>query len=111
MGKVHVVVPKSERSACSHTIALRGPITVQRRTHPVYGLSYAVDGSPADCVRLAVGTLVGGPIDLCISGINHGANAGVDTFYSGTVAGAREAAILGIRAIALSQARRGPTAI
>ncbi len=111
LGRVHVVVPQSERSACSHTIALRGPITVQRRTHAVYGASHAVDGSPADCVRVAVGALIPGRIDLCVSGINHGANAGVDTFYSGTVAGAREAAILGIRAIALSQARRGQTDI
>jgi 5'-nucleotidase len=111
LGRVCVVVPKSERSACSHSIALRGPITVERRNHPVFGTSFAVDGSPADCVRLAVAALSDKPLDLVVSGINHGANAGVDTFYSGTVAGAREAAILGLPAIAFSQARRGQTDI
>ncbi len=107
LGRVHVVAPSTERSACSHTITLRRPITVERRTHPTYGVSFAVDGTPADCVRLAFAALVEHPIDLLVAGINQGANAGVDTFYSGTVAGAREAAILGIRAIAVSQAQRG----
>ena len=106
IGDVCVVVPKSERSACSHSIALRGPITVERRNHPVFGMSFAVDGSPADCVRLAVAALVEKPVDLVVSGINHGANAGVDMFYSGTIAGAREAAVLGLPAVALSQSLR-----
>jgi len=107
MGKVVVVAPSSERSACSHSITMRRPISVERRTHAVFGPGFAVDGTPADCVRLAFSALVEHPIDLVVSGINIGANAGVDTFYSGTVAGAREAAILGIRAMAFSQARRG----
>lgn len=106
LGAVFVVAPSSERSACSHTITLRTPINVERRHHPIYGVSFAVDGTPADCIRLAHASLIEAPIDLVVSGINHGANAGVDTFYSGTVAGAREGAILGIRAIALSQALR-----
>lgn len=106
LGNVIVVAPQSERSACSHTITLRTPIDVERQHHPAYGACYAVNGTPADCVRLAHASLIEGPIDLIVSGINHGANAGVDTFYSGTVAGAREGAILGIRAIALSQALR-----
>jgi len=106
LGTVNVVAPRSERSACSHTITLRTPINVERRHHPIYGVCFAVDGTPADCVRLAHASLIDEPIDLIVSGINHGANAGVDTFYSGTVAGAREGAILGIRSIALSQALR-----
>lgn len=106
LGNVYVVAPSSERSACSHTITLRTPITVERRHHPHYGLCFAVDGTPADCVRLAHASLIEERIDMVVSGINHGANAGVDTFYSGTVAGAREGAILGIRSIALSQALR-----
>ena len=106
IGHVYVVAPKTERSACSHTISLRGPINVERRQHEIYGTGFAVDGTPADCVRLAVSALSERPIDLVVSGINRGANAGVDTFYSGTVAGAREGAILGIRAIAVSQAVR-----
>lgn len=107
LGKVVVVAPNAERSACSHSITMRRPITVERRTHPNFGPSFAVDGTPADCVRLAFSALVEHPIDLVVSGINIGANAGVDTFYSGTVAGAREAAILGIKAMSFSQARRG----
>lgn len=107
LGKVHVVAPNSERSACGHSITMRRPITAERRTHPLFGPSFAIDGTPADCVRLAFSALIEHPIDLVVSGINHGANAGVDTFYSGTVAGAREAAILGIKSMAVSQARRG----
>ncbi len=105
-GTVHVVAPGSERSACSHAITLKRPIRVERREHEVFGTAFAVDGTPADCVRLAFARLIDAPIDLVVSGINRGANAGVDTFYSGTIAGAREAAILGIRAIAVSHAVR-----
>jgi 5'-nucleotidase len=105
-GSVRVVAPKTQRSACSHTITLGRPITVDAIEHDKFGTTFAVDGTPADCVRLAVAALVDKPIDLVVSGINAGANAGVDTYYSGTVAGAREAAILGLRAIAISQAVR-----
>ncbi len=107
LGRIHVVAPCDERSACSHTITLRKPITVMRRQSHVFESAFAVDGSPADCVRLAWSALVDHPIKLVVSGINRGANAGVDTFYSGTVAGAREGAILGAPAIALSQGLRG----
>jgi len=109
LGTVFVVAPKQERSACSHQITLARSITVERRHDPLFGRSFAVDGTPADCVRLASAALVERPIHLVVSGINHGANAGVDTFYSGTVAGAREGSILGIRAIAVSQSRRMDT--
>ena len=108
LGQVHVVAPRVERSACSHTITLRGPITVERLKHNPLGTVYAVEGTPADCIRLATATLIAPPIDLVVSGINRGANSGVDVFYSGTVAGAREGAIQGIRSISVSQAvRRG----
>ncbi|MCO6436363.1 MAG: 5'/3'-nucleotidase SurE [Phycisphaerae bacterium] len=106
LGEVRVVAPRSERSACSHTITLRRPIAVERLRHDHYGEMYAVDGTPADCVRLAFAELIGEEIDLVLSGVNRGANAGVDVYYSGTVAGAREAAILRIPAIAVSQAVR-----
>jgi 5'-nucleotidase len=79
---------------------------VKPEAHERFGTLYAVDGTPADCVRLGVAALIEKPIDLVVAGINAGANAGVDTYYSGTIAGAREAAILGIRAIAVSQALR-----
>ncbi len=107
LGEVHVVAPSSERSACSHAITLRRPITVERVDNDHFGRSYSVDGTPADCVRLGFAALIEKPIHLVVSGINRGANAGVDTFYSGTIGGAREAAILGVPAIAFSQALRG----
>lgn len=108
LGKVHVVAPQSQRSACSHMITLHEPIEVHRRRHDLFGSLFVVSGTPADCVRLAYAELIPGPIDMVVSGINHGANAGVDVFYSGTIAGAREGAILGLTSISLSQAlRRG----
>lgn len=106
LGTVHVVAPSTECSACSHTITLRRTIRVERFVDDLFGTAYSADGSPADCVRLAIAELIEEPIDLVVSGINRGANAGVDTFYSGTIAAAREAAFLGIKAIAVSQAIR-----
>lgn len=107
LGRAVVVAPRTERSACSHAITLRNPIHVERRVHDEFGPMFIVDGTPADCVRLAYAELIEAPIGLVISGINNGANAGVDVHYSGTVAGAREGAILRIPAVAVSQARRG----
>jgi len=106
LGNVFVVAPHIERSACSHSISLHRPISVQRVEHGRMGYIHAVDGTPADCVRLAISELLNFRIDLVVSGINRGANTGVDTFYSGTVAAAREAAILGYRAFAVSHAVR-----
>lgn len=108
LGRVSVVAPHDEQSACSHKITMDRPITVRRMEHPGLGSIQSAEGTPADCVRLAVVELLDEKPDVVVAGINHGANAGVDTFYSGTVGGAREGAILGIPAIALSQAyRRG----
>ncbi len=106
LGEVHVVAPATEQSACSHKITMDRPITVRRIDHPGMGSIHTVEGTPADCVRLAIIELLDHRPDLVVAGINHGANAGVDTFYSGTVGAAREGTILGIPAIALSQAYR-----
>ena len=106
LGQLHVVAPLEEQSGCSHRLTLRGPMAVHRRNHDLYGASFAVDGTPADCVRLAVTELIAEPIDLVVSGINRGANAGVDTYYSGTIAAAREGVIQQVRAISVSQAVR-----
>ena len=111
LGQVHVVAPQTERSACSHMITLHRPITVERVSHDELGTVNAVEGTPADCVRLAFSELINGRIDLVVSGINRGANSGVDVFYSGTIAGAREGAILGIPSVAVSQAVRADVAI
>lgn len=111
LGHVQVIAPRTERSACSHTITLSHPITVELIEHGELGLVHAVDGTPADCIRLAVMALMEDPIDLVVSGINAGANSGVDVYYSGTVAGAREAAFFGIRSIAVSQGLKRGTDI
>lgn len=111
LGRAVVVAPRTERSACGHAITLRKPIHVERRAHEEFGDMYIVDGTPADCVRLAFAELIGGPIGLVVSGINRGANAGVDLYYSGTVAGAREGAILRLPSIAISQAVRHESAV
>ena len=106
LGTVHVVAPVTERSSCGHGITTGRPITVRPIAHEHFGTVHAVDGTPADCVRIAHGNLLSTPADLVLSGVNRGANAGVDVYYSGTVAGAREAALLGHRAVAVSQATR-----
>ncbi len=106
LGKVHIVAPKREHSACSHAITLGRPITVEPRLHDRFGQTFVVDGTPADCVRLGVAELIDEQIGLVVAGINRGANSGVDVYYSGTVAAAREGAILAIKSISVSQAIR-----
>ena len=103
LGELHVCAPATERSAAGHAITIYDPI----RTMPVEkenGLSgIAVDGTPADCVKLAVSFLhKDAPPDMVVSGINLGSNTGISVLYSGTVSAASEAAILGVPAVALS---------
>jgi 5'-nucleotidase len=107
LGEVQVVAPDREQSATSHSLTMHHPL----RAHAIEESVQAVDGTPTDCVALAVGELLGGRPDFVLSGINHGANMGEDVLYSGTVAGAMEATILGIPAIALSYVGREPSAI
>ncbi|HNQ22943.1 MAG TPA: 5'/3'-nucleotidase SurE [Phycisphaerae bacterium] len=106
LGTVHVVAPMAEQSGCSHRLTLRRGLAVHRRHHELYGSCFVLDGTPADCVRLALAELIAEPIDLVVAGINLGANAGVDTYYSGTIAAAREGAIQGVHSISVSQAVR-----
>ncbi len=107
LGELHVVAPLSVRSAMSHAVTFHRPMETRKVTvnddkgQPLFN-GIAVDGQPADCVKLAVHHLVPQPIDLVVSGINSGANVGVNVFYSGTVGAAREAAIWGMPAIAVS---------
>lgn len=101
---VTVVAPESERSSVGHGITLAHPIwykKIQRKNKP---FGYAISGTPADCVKFAVAVILKRKPDLVISGINLGANDGCSVFYSGTVAGAREGALLGIPSIAISLA-------
>ena len=99
---VFVVAPESEQSAVGHSITLADPIRVKevKRNGNAFGL--ALTGTPADCVRVGAGELMPVAPDLVLSGINRGANVGINILYSGTVSAATEAAILGIPAVAIS---------
>jgi 5'-nucleotidase len=100
LGEVHVVAPDREVSACSQSLTLKHPL----RAEPVEERVYAVDGTPADCVNLALVKLLPRRPDLLVSGINRGANLGEDVFYSGTVGGAREGTFFGVPSFAISLA-------
>src|SRR5687768_5247924 len=105
LGEVHVIAPETVQSATGHGITLSTPLLTQR---VVVGegaerfTGVAVDGRPADCVKLAAAKLLPRPPDLVVSGINSGANTGINVIYSGTVAAAIEAAFLGLPAVAVS---------
>lgn len=98
-----VVCPDQERSAVSHSITLREPLEIKEtRLFGEKVKTWVVNGTPADCVKLAVEVLVPGKIDLVVSGMNIGPNIGRDLHYSGTISGAVEASLLGIPAVAVS---------
>ena len=102
-GQVYVVCPDEQRSAASHSITLQRPLQVKKSTQLGVDIpTWTVNGTPADCVKLALDVLVPQDIDLVISGVNIGANIGHDHYYSGTVSGAVEASLWGISAIAMS---------
>ncbi|HTO85398.1 MAG TPA: 5'/3'-nucleotidase SurE [Methylomirabilota bacterium] len=101
---VWVVAPEVEQSGAGHSLTLRRPLQVRR----IKPRRFAVDGTPTDCVLLAVNHLIPKRRpDLVLSGVNRGANLGEDVTYSGTIAAAMEATLLEIPAIALSQLREG----
>ena len=104
VGEVVVAAPDRERSAASHSISLDRPLRVDEVEPGVY----AIDGTPVDCVYLALLHLVPRKPTLVVSGINNGYNLGSDVFYSGTVAGAVEGALRGVPAFAISLERRRP---
>jgi len=99
---VSVVAPHKERSAVGHSITLTSPLRLTK-VETNGGWGYAVNGTPADCVKLAVLEILETRPDMVISGINPGANVGINLNYSGTVSAAKEAALMGIPAIAVSQ--------
>jgi len=98
LGEITVVAPATPQSNVGHRVTMRESIRVDRSD----GRTYVVHGTPADCTRLAVKQFVP-DADWVVAGINPGANLGSDVYQSGTVAAAREAAILGVRAMAVSQ--------
>jgi 5'-nucleotidase len=104
IGDVIVAAPADSRSGASHSITFSRPLVCNKVDINGLFTGYSVQGSPADCVKLAVMQLHEGPIDLVVSGMNQGANAGINVYYSGTVAAAMEGAFLGIPAVAMSLA-------
>jgi len=99
---VWVCAPETEQSGAGHSLTIHRPL----RLRQVAEKRFAVDGTPTDCVLLAINhVLAGRPPDLVLSGVNHGRNAADDVTYSGTIAAAMEATLLGVRAVALSQAK------
>jgi 5'-nucleotidase len=102
-----VVAPDGNRSAMARSITTRRPLWVQEVDFQDGTVGYATDGTPVDCVRLArLGLIKAFEADLVVSGINHGSNLGDDITYSGTVAAALEAIVLGLPGIAVSQQSR-----
>ncbi|MCY7363553.1 MAG: 5'/3'-nucleotidase SurE [Ignavibacteria bacterium] len=101
--EVIVVAPHTQQSAVGHSITVSSPIRVRKNLIDKNFYGYAVEGSPADSVKLAVRNILKGKkIDLLISGINHGANTAINIIYSGTVSAATEGTILNIPSIAVS---------
>ena len=102
-----VIAPDGNRSAMARSITTRRPLWVREVEFGDGTVGYATDGTPVDCVRLAnLGLIDGFQADLVVSGINHGSNLGDDITYSGTVAAALEAIVLGLPGIAVSQQSR-----
>jgi 5'-nucleotidase len=103
LGEVTVVAPASEQSAVGHSITLLTPLIVQEVRDEQNGfLGWAVEGKPADCVKVALLELLPDPPDLVVSGLNAGSNAGINVLYSGTVAAAIEAAFFNRVSVAVS---------
>lgn len=104
LGDVIVVAPDTERSAVGHAITLSDPLRAAEVTKRGEFYGYAINGTPADCVKIAVQGILDYTPDLVISGINLGSNSGINVIYSGTVSAATEGSMLGIPSIAVSLA-------
>ena len=101
-GRVVAVAPREGNSGMSHAITIKTPLRLKRRIQSEDFELYSVDGTPVDCVKLAMNQLFQNPPDLIVSGINHGSNASVSIFYSGTMAATIEGCLYGIPSIGFS---------
>jgi 5'/3'-nucleotidase len=112
LGDVVVCAPATEQSAAGHSVTLLSPLIVQEvLDDEKQFMGWAVEGRPADCVKLALVELLPQPPDLIVSGLNAGSNAGINVLYSGTVAAAIEGAFFRLTAVAVSQAYGKPKAV
>ncbi|MDP8263656.1 MAG: 5'/3'-nucleotidase SurE [Candidatus Ancaeobacter aquaticus] len=102
LGKVVIVAPLTEQSATGHGITLSSPLRVKKVEREEGFSGYAVSGTPADCVKIALRVLMDSMPDIVVSGINQGPNVGLSVIYSGTVSAAVEGTIIGVPSIAVS---------
>lgn len=102
IGEVTVVAPDEQRSAVGHAITMNYPLRLKKFNKNGKFFGYAVDGTPADCVKLAVRNVLKKNPDILVSGINHGSNTAINIIYSGTVSAATEGTVMGIPSIAVS---------
>lgn len=102
IASITVVAPDKQQSAVGHAITMNYPLRVKEYSKNGKFFGYAVQGTPADCVKIAVRALLAKPPDLVVSGINHGSNTAISVIYSGTVSAATEGTVLGIPSIAVS---------
>lgn len=102
IAEVTVVAPRQEQSAVGHGITMQIPLRVTEYYKNGNFFGYAVDGTPADCIKMGMRNIMKEKPDLVVSGINHGSNTAINIIYSGTVSGAREAAIMDVPSISIS---------
>lgn len=102
IAEITVVAPHQEQSAVGHAITMQTPLRVFEYHKDGKFFGYAIDGTPADCVKIGIRNILSEPPDLMVSGINHGSNTAINIIYSGTVSAAREAAIMDVPSIAVS---------
>ncbi|HEX3032314.1 MAG TPA: 5'/3'-nucleotidase SurE [Bacillota bacterium] len=102
LGRLSVVAPDREKSAAGHSITVHAPIKLEQVEYSGADEAWSIDGTPSDCVKLGIQTLMDKTPDLVVSGINFGPNLGTDVLYSGTVSAAIEGIINGVPAIAFS---------
>lgn len=102
LGNVHLVAPATEQSGVGHSITFLEPLVCKEIYQGDHRVGVAVEGSPADCVKLGVSVLIEGGVDVVVSGINGGLNAGINVLYSGTVAAAIEGAFFRLNSFAVS---------
>lgn len=102
IGEITIIAPRYEQSAVAHGITMHTPLRVHEYYKNGNLFGYAVEGTPADCIKIGIRNILKETPDLVVSGINHGSNTAINIIYSGTVSGAREAAIMDVPSIAIS---------
>lgn len=103
IGEVVVVAPDSPQSAMGHAVTINSTLTIEKMNiDPALEQEYSCSGTPVDCVKIALSQILDRQPDLCVSGVNHGANSSINVIYSGTMSAAMEAGMSGIPAIGFS---------